>query len=308
MAALRRARATALSLAARVADAVTPKRGVLPLARLRGTASPVAKQAMVRALAGGTSLGEGVLLARALGRYKLLLAADDLAHAPHLLADGFWEWGTTAWLLRHLRPEDRVVDGGAGYGFFSILAAELVGPEGSVVAYEASPRIAALCRQSVALNGLQARVNVRAVALAHGVGARPLRLSVRTGDPLGGRLDPADLAAGQATGLPRPDQMPVAAVSLAAAGLERPDVIKLDVPGAEDAVVRDLPALFADAPGLRVLLAFEASRSRAPAELLEAIAALAPLRRLDAAGVAQSCDAATLLRGGESMLLISSPS
>jgi len=308
MAPLQRVQAMARSLAARLADAATPKRGVLPLARLRGGASPTAKQAMVRALAGGTALGDSVVLARMLGRYKLLLAAEDLAHAPHLLADGFWEWGTTAWLLRHLRPGQHYVDGGAGYGFFSILAADLVGPEGRVVAYEANPRLAALCRQSVALNGLQARVTVRAVVLAHGVGARPLRLSAPQGDPLGGRVDTADLEAGQATGLPRPDQLSVPAVSLAQEVLHRPDVIKLDIPGAEDAVVRDLPVLFADAPELRVLLAFEATRSRAPAELLAAIAGLAPLRRLDAAGVAQPCDATTLLRDGESMLLISSRS
>jgi len=304
--ALEQARTATLALVARLADAVTPKRAVLPLARLRGAANPTAKQAMVRALAGGIALGEGVVLARVLGRYKMLLAAEDLAHAPHLLADGFWEWNTTAWLLRHLHPGQRFVDGGAGYGFFAILAADLVGPDGRVVAYEPNPRLAELCRQSVALNGFQARAAVRAVALAHGVGARPLRLFTPPGDPVGARLEPADVATGQATGLPRPDHVPVPAVSLARDALHRPDVIKLDIPGAEDAVVRDLPALFADAPDLRVLLAFEASRSRAPAELLATIAALAPLRRLDAAGMAQPCDAATLLAGEESMLLISS--
>jgi hypothetical protein len=84
---------------------------------------------MIRALAGGIPMGGGTLLCRSLGRYKMLVDAADHAHAPQLLLDDYWEWWTTAFLARNLRPGETMVDAGASYGYFTLLAADLVGPE-----------------------------------------------------------------------------------------------------------------------------------------------------------------------------------
>lgn len=294
-------------LAARVADATTPRTRPLPLARMRG-AAPAQAQAMVRALTEAVPMVDRVVLCRVLGRYKLLVDADDLGHAPHLLLDGFWEWGTTAWLLRELRPGDRFVDGGAAYGYFALLAADVVGPAGHVALYEPNPRLATLARASLALNGFAARAVVSGAALAFGVGTAPVRLlvplRVPLGDPTGGVVPGVDLVQGRAAAPPGPRETLVPAVALDREAGAAPDVIKLDVPGSEEAAWRGVAPLFAGAPGLRVLLAFHPGRCRDPAALLNELAAIGPLRRLDPGGVERPVLPEQLHGPEESMLVI----
>jgi FkbM family methyltransferase len=55
-------------------------------------------------------------------------------------------------LREHLRPGMTFYDIGANIGFFSLLAARLVGHEGRVVAFEADPEIASRLREHVARN------------------------------------------------------------------------------------------------------------------------------------------------------------
>lgn len=52
----------------------------------------------------------------------------------------------------YIRPGMTVYDIGANIGFFSLLAARLVGPGGRVVAFEADPEVAARLREHVARN------------------------------------------------------------------------------------------------------------------------------------------------------------
>jgi FkbM family methyltransferase len=55
-------------------------------------------------------------------------------------------------LRKYLRPGMTVYDIGANIGFFSLLAARLVGPAGGVTAFEADPEIGARLRENVARN------------------------------------------------------------------------------------------------------------------------------------------------------------
>jgi FkbM family methyltransferase len=57
-------------------------------------------------------------------------------------------------LQKHLRPGMTVYDLGANIGFFSLLAARLVGHDGHVTAFEADPEIAARLREHVSRNEL----------------------------------------------------------------------------------------------------------------------------------------------------------
>jgi FkbM family methyltransferase len=56
-----------------------------------------------------------------------------------LFSYGFFEPGLTAFMLRILGPGDKVLDVGAHYGYFTLLAADLVGMEGEVHAFEPMP-------------------------------------------------------------------------------------------------------------------------------------------------------------------------
>jgi FkbM family methyltransferase len=62
-----------------------------------------------------------------------------------------------AWvMMRALRPGDKVVDVGACVGFFTLLASQLVGPTGEVVAVEPGNDNLAKLKQNLALNPLPA--------------------------------------------------------------------------------------------------------------------------------------------------------
>lgn len=64
----------------------------------------------------------------------------------------------------HLRPGMTCYDLGANIGFFSLMAARLVGPAGHVFAFEADPEIAARLRENIAYNRFtQASVEQQAV-------------------------------------------------------------------------------------------------------------------------------------------------
>jgi FkbM family methyltransferase len=49
---------------------------------------------------------------------------------------GAYESETTAWLIANLRPGDTFLDVGANFGYFSLLASKYVGPTGRVFAFE----------------------------------------------------------------------------------------------------------------------------------------------------------------------------
>lgn len=66
---------------------------------------------------------------------------------------GVYEAATTNLLTQVLKPGDTFVDVGAHVGFFSMMAAALVGPAGRVVAFEPNAENYASLRNNLSLNG-----------------------------------------------------------------------------------------------------------------------------------------------------------
>jgi FkbM family methyltransferase len=58
-------------------------------------------------------------------------------------------------LSRHLRPGMTFYDLGANFGFFSLIAARIVGPEGHVIAFEPDPVVFLRLRQNLLQNGFR---------------------------------------------------------------------------------------------------------------------------------------------------------
>lgn len=69
--------------------------------------------------------------------------------------EGLWEPYETSLVQHFLAPGDVFVDVGANIGYFSVLAASLVGPEGAVHAFEPDPDNCRLLRASTARNALE---------------------------------------------------------------------------------------------------------------------------------------------------------
>jgi FkbM family methyltransferase len=149
--------------------------------------------------------------------------------------------------VERLEPDDVVFDVGANVGLYSLLAAETV-TEGGVVAFEPHPQNAQRLEQNAELNGLDLRT--LDVALSDQDGQTELSF-------------PADIPGeGKATianghgGLPANKATTVEtrrADGLVASGtVPQPTVIKIDVEGAEEAVINGMHDVL-DAPACRLV-------------------------------------------------------
>jgi FkbM family methyltransferase len=144
---------------------------------------------------------------------------------PHGYWAGIYEAEKQRLLQRFVRRGDCVFDVGANAGFFTLLASELVGPGGQVVAFEPLPRNVAYLQRHLRMNRVS---NVRLCAAAVGDAAGTALFTI-AGHPSMGSLS--------ARGT-----LPVHVVTLDDfvdnKRLRPPQVIKIDVEGAEAAVLR----------------------------------------------------------------------
>jgi FkbM family methyltransferase len=95
------------------------------------------------------------------GGRPIRVLGNDASLDPDFFYRGIYSEVETLLLAGALAEGDRFVDVGAGFGYFSVLAASLVGPEGAVVAFEPNPGQHELARYN-----LQGRGNARLVDAA----------------------------------------------------------------------------------------------------------------------------------------------
>ena len=131
------------------------------------------------------------------------------------------------------KPGMRCADVGANIGYFSLLLARCTAPGGTVVAFEAHPENAARARRNVTLNGLDATVVVEEAAVAERRGTAVLHSGPTTTE--------FSIVGGGG------DELSVPTVSLDDyfAGT-RLDLVKIDVEGAEELVLRGMTRLLAE--------------------------------------------------------------
>ena len=171
------------------------------------------------------------------GGGKMVCPLEDWLGAS-LYFFGNYEPETTAFFRRHLRPGDVVVDVGANLGYFTILAASLVGANGDVHSFEPNPRLTPFLRNSIALNLFEEFVHFSNVAIAeHSGGLATLHLStVAASSGVSSLLPLSHLAAGSTIEVPL--------LSLAdyfharAQQISNVRLLKVDVEGAELQVIR----------------------------------------------------------------------
>jgi FkbM family methyltransferase len=146
-------------------------------------------------------------------------------------ATGAAERPLQAALQRELRPGATFYDIGANIGFITLIAARLVGPGGRVVAFEPVPENVAAIRENLALNGIDwAEVHQTAVAREGG------RASLIVSDVSAfSRLASVNVP----TGARETIEVEVTSVDefVRRDGAPAPDVVKIDVEGAELEVI-----------------------------------------------------------------------
>ena len=148
-------------------------------------------------------------------------AGDDVAL---FLNQGWYEYKEQALLWLYLRPGDVVVDCGAHFGLFSVLAARAMGDEGTVLAVEPNPEVLPVLGENVKGDGrrciemIEAAVSSEdgtATFFAHG-GGKTAYSSMR---PAAEHVEEITVKTTTLDSLCK------------ARGLERVDLVKIDVEG-----------------------------------------------------------------------------
>ncbi len=147
--------------------------------------------------------------------------------------------GDLRFLWKVLRPGDTFLDVGAFHGVYSVVAGKRVTSRGRVIAFEPSPRDRRRLQLHLRWNGIRsARVEPFAVS---STASETSFFQVVSGDPTRNGLKPPASEDSVA-------RITVQAISLdqyvAEAGLQRVDVMKLDVEGGELEVLRGAAAMF----------------------------------------------------------------
>lgn len=215
-----------------------------------------------RALAHAIYLGDGLMLCRILGRYKLYVPASDVGFGAHVLMEGMWEGWLTVVMTRLITPGMTVVDVGANHGYYTVLFADLVGETGRVIAVEPHPVTASLLRKTLFVNGVDQRVElIEAAAVA--VDGATLNFHSANSEPKNARIVGAEFAG-------QPDIISVQGVTLDTVlkSTARVDFMKIDVEGAEEETLAGAMAIIArDKPD--ILVEFNALRCGNPGALLD---------------------------------------
>jgi FkbM family methyltransferase len=135
---------------------------------------------------------------------------------------GNYEPEQTQLFERYVRPGSVVYDIGAHYGYYSLLSSTLAGDSGTVIAFEPSPANLARLRRHLELNRC---VNVRIIEKAISDSEGTAHFETRTGSGVGHLADDGPL------------EVRVTRLDTVADELPQPDVIKIDVEGAEMGVL-----------------------------------------------------------------------
>ncbi|MGH9016416.1 MAG: FkbM family methyltransferase [Acidimicrobiales bacterium] len=221
---------------------------------------------------GPVYLGDHTALVATRFGAKMLLDTTDAMVTPWLVLDGLWESHVTGWLQETLRPGQVVVDVGANVGYFTVLAAMLVGPQGAVVAVEAHPRLAELLRRNVIINGLHGSVTVWPRA----AWSRATELKLHLRQHFASNSSVGSVGAEALSRLGDTEEIvEVAAVALddLLEGVGPVDVLKVDVEGAEVQVFTGLARTLAASRDVTVMFEWSPQQVRdvgdEPAALIE---------------------------------------
>ena len=164
------------------------------------------------------------------GRHVRMNYSDDADFVTFYLtgAPGGPEYKLVRWLIRTLKKDDRFYDAGANHGFYTMLAAELIGGGGEIHAFEPMPEVKA----ALVKNAPEATVIEAALWDKTGEATlyrNPLSSSLSTLEP--------GVDAFHATHADKSYAVPTTTLDDYARGKKPPTVIKIDVEGGEKRLI-----------------------------------------------------------------------
>lgn len=208
--------------------------------------------------------GNGIVLSRVLGKYKMFLEAADIGMTPHLCLDGFWESWVTVALTRILQPGWHCIDVGANVGYYSLIMADGAGPAGHVMAIEPNPRCVRLMQHTLEVNGYQSSTTIISKAVLD-TGSKTVDLFV----PSDHNMNASLFGGGDATA----DRFEVETSTIDQLTEEWPrvDLIKIDAEGSEQAIWQGMRKTVMRNPSITIIMEISCARYADPHAFLRDI-------------------------------------
>lgn len=178
-----------------------------------------------------------------IGEVPLMVDVTEFTTSSLYFGNIPYEPQTTEYLCRYLRPGGVFADVGANHGYFTILAAGLVGERGRVFAFEPNPPVFERLATHVRLNGFDHRVVLMDNAVWDSNGDRTFFVSQWAGNNGISTLTPgASIIEGGGLSADRTIQVRAETFDhwLATSAVDRIDLLKIDAEGSEAHVVRGM--------------------------------------------------------------------
>ena len=236
--------------------------------------------------------------------YQIYVDPQDHGGAVNLLTNGRIEDAEIMVLRRLLKPGAVMLDVGANYGYYSMVAAPYLRAAGKIIGFEPNPSLYKLYRNSIHLNGFGEIIEARPLGVSDVTGS--IKFEIEPGYPGGGRIprhDDAPRDGHEMIEVPTvrlDDHLPSDAIV---------DVVKIDVEAHEEQALKGMRNLVRRSPHLVILMEFFFSYFRdeqAARGIIRLITEELNLKmqRVLGDGSLAACDFETL-RGAECTLVLS---
>ncbi|WP_052699236.1 FkbM family methyltransferase [Hyphomicrobium sp. 99] len=202
-------------------------------------------------------LGQNVALTKTIYGHKIYVDTRDYSLTPHLLLDGYWEQWITNVFRALVRPGMKVIDIGANVGWYSLLAADLIGQSGRLVSFEANPELSAITHRNLMVNGFLERSTVVPCAVYSECKAIDFKIYNHY-------MGSSSIFATSDTAAEFNDSIRELAVNAITLDSYFPagtkiDFIKIDAEGAEPFILKGATRLLSENPNIQIMMEFAPS-------------------------------------------------
>lgn len=108
----------------------------------------------------GTYIGNNKMLIKLAYNGMLQISSNDLSLMPSLVTTGVIEAPLTKFFINYIKPSQTIIDIGTNVGYFTILAAKMVGDKGKVIGFEANPTVYEILKDNISMNWLAERTEL----------------------------------------------------------------------------------------------------------------------------------------------------
>lgn len=202
----------------------------------------------------GTYLGNSRLLTNTVDGHLMFLNAEDISISPQLFTYGVYEKALTTFYRKTLTPGMHVVEVGSNIGYFTLLAARLVGEKGHVYSFEPDVGTFTLLQDNIDVNIYQSRITAYRYAISDKFGTATLTQPKK--HPGSGSILQLsqefldrhfDVSSSQTVNITTLDSI------LFDKNIRSIDVLKMDAEGSELAILRGALKLLERNPNMKII-------------------------------------------------------